>query len=727
MRRVLSQFHSDCLVLAGLLLLGTAALPGCVDPPAGNGDGMDGNGTNNGGSGMDVPDAIEIDVNIVGNGTIDQSAAGVFVTLTAIPDEGFLFQNWSGSIRSPMNPVTIIASEDTSITAIFVSDPSLVDDSDDDQDIIDECPDDPDKTTPGTCGCGVADTDTDNDQLADCEDNCVGTSNVDQLDADGDGLGDACDSDDDNDGIVDANDDCPGSPVGTSVGTDGCEIVDPDVPDADDDGVPDEDDLCAGSDADAIVDESGCADDQVDADADGICDATAPVDGPSQCTGSDNCREVPNASQLDFDNDGSGNACDDDDDDDGVADNIDQCDRTADSQVIDADGCSDADVDRDGDGICDPGVTATGPSSCTGSDNCVDVENADQADADGDGVGDACTPAVCGDGVVDAGETCDPPCNECSASCQLSAPGTVPTWTTGTGFTPDGALLGVWGTGPDDVFMVGGTVGQGEVFHFDGQSWMEMSVPVVGQLIWVFGFSPDDVYAVGISGALIRYDGSAWTKIETGYDDKNLWGIWGRSPDDMWIVGGTAFDGDPLMLHYDGQTITPFTVTTSTDIHTLFKVWGSGSRIFAVGQSGVIVEFDGAQWQQVPSGGEEEQLFESFISLWGTGEDNIVAVGGVSRAKVAHFDGTSWTTTFDEGVFGLNAVFMTHPDQAIIGGPYQFRGAYDVTTATITPEDPMFGPQIHGIWSDCNGTFYAVGGDFSFPHQGFYQTRTVSP
>lgn len=36
----------------------------------------------------------------------------------------------------------------------------------------DECPDDPDKSEAGQCGCGMADTDTDSDGTADCNDGC---------------------------------------------------------------------------------------------------------------------------------------------------------------------------------------------------------------------------------------------------------------------------------------------------------------------------------------------------------------------------------------------------------------------------------------------------------------------------------------------------------------------------------------------------------------------------
>lgn len=99
-----------------------------------------------------------------------------------------------------------------------------------------------------------------------------------------------------------------------------------------------------------------------------ISTATGPDgDGDGVPDDRDNCVDVANPRQTDTDGDGQGDACDPDDDGDGVADGDDAfpLDRSE-------------TTDSDGDGVGDNG------------DNCPAAANADQADTDADGAGDAC-------------------------------------------------------------------------------------------------------------------------------------------------------------------------------------------------------------------------------------------------------------------------------------------------------------------------------------------------
>jgi hypothetical protein len=68
-------------------------------------------------------------------------------------------------------------------------------------------------------------------------------------------------------------------------------------------------------------------------------------------------------------------------DGDSVGDQLDLCPDTAGGQPVDGSGCSDQDVDPDGDGFCDPGAPSAGPSICSGSDVCP--QSAGNADPEG--------------------------------------------------------------------------------------------------------------------------------------------------------------------------------------------------------------------------------------------------------------------------------------------------------------------------------------------------------
>ena len=199
-------------------------------------------------------------------------------------------------------------------------------------------------------------TDSDGDGIPDDQDICPGGD--DNVDTDGDFVPDFCDpcpldpnNDADGDGVCGDVDICPLGDDSFDLDSDGvpdaCDVcpIDPEN-DADGDGVCGDMDNCpivansnqADTDGDGVGDVC-----DVDNDNDGICDGINAVLGICDA-GPDNCPLEPNADQYDFDNDGAGDVCDLDDDGDGVADNVDSCPSTLPGEIVDATGCSIADV-----------------------------------------------------------------------------------------------------------------------------------------------------------------------------------------------------------------------------------------------------------------------------------------------------------------------------------------------------------------------------------------------
>lgn len=123
----------------------------------------------------------------------------------------------------------------------------------------DSCPDDPMKSAPGLCGCGVPDTDSDDDGFPNCLDQC------------------------------------PDDPQKSGAGVCGCGISDVDN---DLDAVPDCVDVCPEDPFKSMPGQCGCGELDLDLDADGYADLCG-----------DNCPFVSNPDQRDADMNGIGDAC----------------------------------------------------------------------------------------------------------------------------------------------------------------------------------------------------------------------------------------------------------------------------------------------------------------------------------------------------------------------------------------------------------------------------------
>lgn len=128
-------------------------------------------------------------------------------------------------------------------------------------------------------------------------------------------------------------------------------------------------------------------------------------------------------------------------------------------------------------------------------------------------------------------------------------------------FLKDIVYKDIVGNSPDDIWL--GNSDRG-LWHYDGNKWEEFPFPgVIPSALWLFD---DNTLWIGTSEKLIlKRENGIWTqnyKLELeNYDIINLYGMYGKSKDDIYAVGmavETIIPGEehihhPTMLHYNGN------------------------------------------------------------------------------------------------------------------------------------------------------------------------------
>jgi hypothetical protein len=146
-------------------------------------------------------------------------------------------------------------------------------------------------------------------------------------------------------------------------------------------------------------------------------------------------------------------------------------------------------------------------------------------------------------------------------------------------------LTAIWGSSPNDIFVVGSIVGEFAtplILHSSdrGTTWSRQNLPLVAnEFLYAVWGCPGSVYAVGggNGSALILHttDGGTTWKLETVASGRELLGVWGSGPADVYTVGRGIF-------HSTG-TGTWLAETVSVDA-SLEAVWGSGpADLYGVG------------------------------------------------------------------------------------------------------------------------------------------------
>lgn len=276
----------------------------------------------------------------------------------------------------------------------------------------------------------------------------------------------------------------------------------------------------------------------------------------------------------------------------------------------------------------------------------------------------------------------------------------------------EGAVLSVWGTGPDDVFAVGGPLGnsgfEAVAVHYDGERWRDLAPGGERSFWWVTGSGPDDVWMVGEGGRITRWDGASLAEHTSGTEAR-LWGAVAFSPTEAWAVGGTtgmAAGEDDVVLRWDGASWTKEALPGDPLGVAYYKVWGTSSEdLFVVGELGTI-------WHRGPGGWELQSdppvAHGNLLTVHGCSSTEVYAVGG---QDVLRYDGQAWSPVEVTLTNSVNGVACAGPGEAAIVG---FGGLKQRLVDGQWIDEFSAAPHtdLHGVWAEGDGVYWAGGGDF---------------
>ena len=161
---------------------------------------------------------------------------------------------------------------------------------------------------------------------------------------------------------------------------------------------------------------------------------------------------------------------------------------------------------------------------------------------------------------------------------------------------------------------------------------------------------------------------------------KNLRSIWGTGPADLWAAGDKG-----TILHFDGKTWSPSPSGTEEN---LTGVTGTGpANVYISGEKGAILHWDGTVWRQVSNDADT-----TLVNIWASGPDDVWAVGidnGDDGGYMRRWNGTKWET---QNIPGSSSIWG-------VGGT----SAHDVWMVGNSPKGEGFVIHGDGKHFDANG------------------------
>jgi len=215
---------------------------------------------------------------------------------------------------------------------------------------------------------------------------------------------------------------------------------------------------------------------------------------------------------------------------------------------------------------------------------------------------------------------------------------------------PSAKFFDIWGSGDDDVWVVGDHLPSSSfvsylvVWHWNGSTWEDLTPDEVRSKadyagIWV---ASDGTVHLAIAAGVYQFDGTQWhaQPSSTG----SFSGVYGASDDEVWTVGTMGFIG-----RWDGKAYVELSHHETTENFYALTGFG-GDDVFATGWDHTTIHhWDGSSWTGQPTdiiNSHWEGYQKWFPGVWGSSSDDVWAAG---YGSIAHWDGTAWEEVVEGG------------------------------------------------------------------------------
>lgn len=294
------------------------------------------------------------------------------------------------------------------------------------------------------------------------------------------------------------------------------------------------------------------------------------------------------------------------------------------------------------------------------------------------------------------------------------------------------SLNGVWGSGPNDVWIVGSP---DTLIHWDGSALSTTTAGTKHTFFGVWGSGANDVWTYSTGDAVWHtngfHDGNAgWSSLATDPPTSPTWtgtvrAMWGTSASDVWAVGPWLDNvSQPTVWHSDGWhdgalawVAAPMT-DNRPDLPGSFSfnaIWGdANSKLWIVGSGGKTRYSDGWKAESTTFTPINSGTSLDLHAVWGAGHEEIWAggAGGVMRRFVEQEDGSYLASPVDfPSVATIRALYGFGPHDIWAAGAGGMLAHYDGKAwSLVEAKVPDAGPNdLYAIWGSSPSDLWVVG------------------